>query len=209
MTGSIARASGAERAASPRSRCRRRAGPPRSSRAAAMPTAPQGFGAYRPGERSADITGSVPEHRAPAPPPVPAGHWTWDGGAAVTVGRGQSLEMIARKYGVPASAIMQVNGISNPAAIQPGPASGHSALCVGQRCTRVAYACRAACSASPGASCRRRCAGAAAARWRGHPYRRAGRNPDRDRAPPSYVAGGARARQQHRCPIPSSVSATA
>ena len=78
----------------------------------------QGLGAYRPGERRADITGSVPEHRAP--PPVPAGHWTWDGGAPVTVGRGQSLEAIARKYGVPELAIMQVNGIANPSAIRPG-----------------------------------------------------------------------------------------
>ena len=77
----------------------------------------QGLGAYRPGERSADITGSVPAHRAPPPP---AGHWTWDGGSPVTVARGQTVEMIARKYGVPASAIMQVNGISNPAAIRPG-----------------------------------------------------------------------------------------
>jgi murein DD-endopeptidase MepM/ murein hydrolase activator NlpD len=80
----------------------------------------QGLGAYRPGERSADITGSVPERRAPVPPPVPAGHWTWDGGAPVTVGRGQSLKAIARKYGVPVSAIMQVNRIANPSAIRPG-----------------------------------------------------------------------------------------
>jgi murein DD-endopeptidase MepM/ murein hydrolase activator NlpD len=77
-----------------------------------------GLGAYRPGEHTADITGSVPAHRAP--PPVPAGHWSWDGGSPVTVGRGQSLEAIARKYGVPLSAIMQVNGITNPAAIRPG-----------------------------------------------------------------------------------------
>jgi murein DD-endopeptidase MepM/ murein hydrolase activator NlpD len=79
-----------------------------------------GLGAYRPGERYGDITGSVPEHRPPAPPPPPAGHWTWDGGSPVTVGRGQSLEMIARKHGVPLSAIMQVNAITNPAAIRPG-----------------------------------------------------------------------------------------
>jgi murein DD-endopeptidase MepM/ murein hydrolase activator NlpD len=80
----------------------------------------QGLGAYRPGERRADITGSVPERRAPVKPPVPAGHWTWDGGSPVTVGRGQSLKAIARKYGVPESAIMQVNGIANPSAIRSG-----------------------------------------------------------------------------------------
>ena len=78
----------------------------------------ESLAAYRPGERRGDITGSVPTHRAP--PPAPAGHWTWDGGSPVTVARGQTVEAIARKYGVPASAIMQVNGISNPRAIHPG-----------------------------------------------------------------------------------------
>jgi len=80
----------------------------------------QGLGAYRPGERSADITGSVPARHAPVPQSAPAGHRTWDGGAPVTVSRGQSLETIARKYGVPLSAIMQVNHITNPSVIRPG-----------------------------------------------------------------------------------------
>jgi len=77
----------------------------------------QGLGAYRPSERSGGIPGSVTAHRAPS---QPAGHWTWDGGSAVTVVRGETVAMIARKYGVPVSAIMQVNHISNPVAIQPG-----------------------------------------------------------------------------------------
>lgn len=77
----------------------------------------QGLGAYRPGSHN-DITGSVPAR--PAPPPVPAGHWSWDGGAPVTVGSGETVDMIARKYGVPASAILQTNGITNPAQIKPG-----------------------------------------------------------------------------------------
>jgi murein DD-endopeptidase MepM/ murein hydrolase activator NlpD len=76
-----------------------------------------GLGAYRPGERRSDITGSVSTRHSP---PVPAGHWSWDGGSPVTVGRGQSLEAIARKYGVPLSAIMQVNGIRNATAIRQG-----------------------------------------------------------------------------------------
>ena len=76
----------------------------------------QGLGAYRPG--AADITGSVPAHRAP--PPAPAGHWTWDGGQPVTVSRGETVEMIARKYGVPASAILEANGFRDGAALRPG-----------------------------------------------------------------------------------------
>ena len=80
----------------------------------------QGLGAYRPGTQNySDVTGSVPPRRPP-PPPKPAGAWTWDGGAPVTVGYGETVETIARKHGVPASAILQTNGISNPASIKPG-----------------------------------------------------------------------------------------
>ena len=80
----------------------------------------QGLGAYRPVTQSADVTGSVPARRAPEPAPPPSGHWTWDGGSPVTVGYGESIESIARRYGVPASAIMETNGIRNAASIRPG-----------------------------------------------------------------------------------------
>jgi murein DD-endopeptidase MepM/ murein hydrolase activator NlpD len=79
------------------------------------------LGAYRPGAHNySDVTGSVPARQAAAPPPKPAGEWTWDGGSPVTVGYGESVETIARKHGVPESALMQTNGISNPASIKPG-----------------------------------------------------------------------------------------
>ena len=74
-----------------------------------------GLGAYRPG--MSDVTGSVPERPSP---PVPAGHWTWDGGQPVTVGQGESLDTVAHKNGVPLSALMEVNGITNPSTIRPG-----------------------------------------------------------------------------------------
>ena len=72
-----------------------------------------GLGAYRPSSAPTDITGSVK-----TPPPQPS--WTWDGGTPVTVGAHDSLESIARKYGVPAAAIMQANNIAAPSAIKPG-----------------------------------------------------------------------------------------
>ena len=79
----------------------------------------QGLGAYRPGtQNSSDVTGSVPA-RATAPA-KPTGEWTWDGGAPVTVGYNETVEQIAKKHGVPASAILQTNGISNAASIKPG-----------------------------------------------------------------------------------------
>ena len=75
-----------------------------------------GLGAYRPA--TADITGSVPAHRAPAP--APTGHWTWDGGSPVTVSAGETVESIGRKYGVPASAIRDTNGFREGVSLRPG-----------------------------------------------------------------------------------------
>jgi len=76
-------------------------------------TGAQGLGAYRP--EHAEITGSVAAHR-----PQPAGHWTWDGGAPVTVASGETVESLARKYGVPAAAIVQTNGFREGAVLRPG-----------------------------------------------------------------------------------------
>jgi murein DD-endopeptidase MepM/ murein hydrolase activator NlpD len=70
-----------------------------------------GYGTNRP-PQSPDITGST---AAPV-----AGHWTWEGGTPVVVGSDDSIETIGRKYGVPASAIMQANNISDRSAIRPG-----------------------------------------------------------------------------------------
>jgi murein DD-endopeptidase MepM/ murein hydrolase activator NlpD len=50
----------------------------------------------------------------------PFGNWSWDGGKAITVAPGESVDTIARRYGVPASAIMQANNIAAPATLHPG-----------------------------------------------------------------------------------------
>lgn len=74
----------------------------------------QGLGAYRPAPRYGDVTGSI------ATPQQPSGHWTWDGGHPVTVGNGETVDMIARRQGVPMSAILQTNGISDASQVRPG-----------------------------------------------------------------------------------------
>jgi len=70
----------------------------------------RGMGSYQPG---GEVTGSIP-----APPPQPT--WTWDGGTAVTVGPGQTVESIAREHGVPVAALMEANHITSAAAVYPG-----------------------------------------------------------------------------------------
>jgi murein DD-endopeptidase MepM/ murein hydrolase activator NlpD len=49
-----------------------------------------------------------------------SGNWSWDGGTAITVAPGESVETIAKRYGVPPSVIMQANNIAAPATLQPG-----------------------------------------------------------------------------------------
>ena len=47
-------------------------------------------------------------------------NWSWDGGTAITVAPGDTIDSIARRYGVPASAIIQANNLTAPATIHPG-----------------------------------------------------------------------------------------
>jgi murein DD-endopeptidase MepM/ murein hydrolase activator NlpD len=87
--------------------------PPATVAAAPAPTyAPAAYtpssGGYHSNAQYSDVTGSA------------SGHWTWNGGAPVTVGHGETVESIARKHGVPVAALMQTNGIREPGQIRPG-----------------------------------------------------------------------------------------
>jgi murein DD-endopeptidase MepM/ murein hydrolase activator NlpD len=48
------------------------------------------------------------------------GTWVWDGGTAITVARGDTVDTIAHRHHVPASVIIQANNLDSPNAIQPG-----------------------------------------------------------------------------------------
>jgi murein DD-endopeptidase MepM/ murein hydrolase activator NlpD len=71
-----------------------------------------GFGSYRPG--STETTGSI------STPPQPERKWEWNGGTPITVRQGETLETLARRYSVPANAIMQANGIASASDIRAG-----------------------------------------------------------------------------------------
>jgi len=60
-----------------------------------------------------EITGAVAK-------PAPSGHWTWEGGTPISVSAGDTLDTIAHRYGVPASAIMQANNLTAPASLYAG-----------------------------------------------------------------------------------------
>jgi murein DD-endopeptidase MepM/ murein hydrolase activator NlpD len=60
-----------------------------------------------------DVTGTV------APRPGKR-DWDWDGGTGITVQRGDTIASLARKHHVPASVIMQANGIRPGSPLPPG-----------------------------------------------------------------------------------------
>jgi len=62
-----------------------------------------------------EVTGTIV-----AAKPAPAGHWTWEGGTPITIAQGDTIDSIARRYGVPASAIIATNNLASPAALHPG-----------------------------------------------------------------------------------------
>jgi murein DD-endopeptidase MepM/ murein hydrolase activator NlpD len=99
---------------------------------------------------SGEVTGSVAQQKqsaiqsAPLPPPnvsapqtrpavvgtagpvssgaARAAHsgWNWEGGTAITVQKGDTIDGLVTRYGVPASAIAEANNIPNGAALKPG-----------------------------------------------------------------------------------------
>ena len=48
------------------------------------------------------------------------GNWRWDGGTAITVQRGETTEIISRRYNVPVAVILRANNLASASLIQPG-----------------------------------------------------------------------------------------
>jgi len=67
-----------------------------------------------------EYTGSVPATHGPRVQPAASGNWAWDGGTPVVVAQGETVDIIARRHGVPASAILQANNMSHAGQLQPG-----------------------------------------------------------------------------------------
>jgi murein DD-endopeptidase MepM/ murein hydrolase activator NlpD len=67
-----------------------------------------------------EITGSVAAPPSVVRKPTSSGQWSWDGGTAVTVAPGETVDSIARRHGVPPAVIMEANNLSSPNALQAG-----------------------------------------------------------------------------------------
>jgi len=78
-----------------------------------------GVGANQPPARQ-EVTGSLNTSSYPRQPAPAAQNWSWDGGTAIIVAQGETLDSIARRHGVPPNAILQANNMTHAAHIQPG-----------------------------------------------------------------------------------------
>ena len=80
-------------------------------------TAPPAPPAAHPPRRP-EYTGSVSAPPATAQAAAPS--WSWDGGTAIIVAQGETLQQISRRHHVPSAAIRQANNMGPTALIQPG-----------------------------------------------------------------------------------------
>jgi murein DD-endopeptidase MepM/ murein hydrolase activator NlpD len=65
-----------------------------------------------------EATGTLATRAAPGR--AASGTWSWDGGTAVTVARGDTVDTIGRRQHVPASVIIQANNLGSSSTIRPG-----------------------------------------------------------------------------------------
>src|SRR5262249_61118309 len=63
-----------------------------------------------------EITGAAP----PRKPASPSSPWSWEGGTAIIVAQGETIDVIAQRHNVPAAALVEANSLPPGAAIRPG-----------------------------------------------------------------------------------------
>jgi murein DD-endopeptidase MepM/ murein hydrolase activator NlpD len=95
---------------------------------------PSSQSGYAPPNYESSAPRSVPAAPAPAYQPQQIAHhpettgsvgqsrsgWSTDGGTAVMLQRGETVETVARRYGVPVVAILSANNIADASRVQPG-----------------------------------------------------------------------------------------
>lgn len=97
--------------------------PPQSQTYAGAPQTQPAYANPRVASRAAPSNASHREVTGSVSRPAPAsgnGNWSWEGGTAITLAPGETVETVSRRYGVPSSAIAQANGLGAGAKVYPG-----------------------------------------------------------------------------------------
>ena len=76
--------------------------------------------ASAPATRPAAAPRAVASYEPAPQTPAAKRAWNWEGGTAITVQPGDTIDGLVKRYGVPASAIAEANNIPNGTALRPG-----------------------------------------------------------------------------------------
>jgi murein DD-endopeptidase MepM/ murein hydrolase activator NlpD len=76
-----------------------------------------GMASYHPRQGSPEVTNSAPPRPAQT---ASRNSWTGEGGTAITVQHGDTIDTVVKRYGVPASAIAEANNLPNGSTLRPG-----------------------------------------------------------------------------------------
>src|SRR5437899_536187 len=98
---------------------------------ASVPASPAPEAGYVGGGRSMGMASYQPTAAPPAPAPpeitgsatprkVSGSPWSWEGGTAIIVAPGETIDIIAQRHGVPAAALIEANSLPPGAAVRPG-----------------------------------------------------------------------------------------
>jgi murein DD-endopeptidase MepM/ murein hydrolase activator NlpD len=131
--------------------------PPQTQAAYNPPPTPASYApaSYNPAP-SPEYTGSVAAPPSVVRKPTAPAQWSWDGGTAITVAPGETVDSIARRHNVPVAVIMEANKLSSPNALQAGqrlviPRYGPPAAAAPQPSHTAAPAAPVAAPAAPAA----------------------------------------------------------
>jgi murein DD-endopeptidase MepM/ murein hydrolase activator NlpD len=93
--------------------------PPAASVPATRPVVAStaGPGSYQPSPARNTATGAVPPAQQVG---ATQSAWKWDGGTPIIVQKGDTIDSLVKRYGVPASAIAEANNLPNGTALKPG-----------------------------------------------------------------------------------------
>ena len=87
--------------------------------ASAAPLRPQVMTAYN-APISRETTGSIAPMAVSTAPHASVGGWTSGGGVPIIVAEGESADVLSKRYGVPANALLETNGLRSASDIHPG-----------------------------------------------------------------------------------------
>src|SRR5438093_3907172 len=98
---------------------------------ASVPASPAPEAGFVGGGRSMGMASYQPTAAPPAPAPpeitgsatprkVSGSPWSWEGGTAIIVAPGETIDIIAQRHGVPAAALIEANSLPPGAAVRPG-----------------------------------------------------------------------------------------